>query len=47
VATIATGTVPVTVSTSVPARPATYSPVNPLILLPALAVAFLLIRRKR
>ena len=47
VTTVTTGTGPVMSSTGVPARPATYSPVNPLILFPALAAAFLLIRTKR
>jgi WD40 repeat protein len=44
VTTVTTGTVPVTLSTGVPARPTTYSPVSPLILLPALTAAFLLVR---
>jgi hypothetical protein len=34
-------------TTTIPAKPTTYSPVNPLILLPALGGAFLLTRMRR
>ncbi len=36
-----------TPGTSVPVRPATYSPVNPALALPALGAAFLLLRKRR
>ena len=42
-----TGALPVTSVTTIPVKPTTYSPANPLLLLPALGTALLLIRMKR
>ena len=45
--TIATASSRLRQSTTVPVKPTTYSPVNPLLLLPALGAAFLLCRMRR
>ena len=45
--TVTTGALPVTSVETVPVKPTTYSPTNPLLLLPALGTALLLIRMKR
>jgi WD40 repeat protein len=45
--TSATTTAPVTTSPAAPARPTTYSPADPLLLLPALAAACLIVRMQR
>jgi WD40 repeat protein len=45
--TATTSLVPLTTITTVPVKPTTYSPVHPLLFLPALGAAFLLCRRRR